>query len=65
MRAEAQKNATGGRASPGKKLAPEVGLEPTTTRLIPTSRDSTIEQILSNPAGGFLGLNVALADHCA
>src|SRR5207253_1142242 len=30
-------------------VAPETGLEPVTRRLIPTCRDSTIEQHLANP----------------
>ena len=44
-------------------MAPEVGLEPTTTRLIPMNRDSTVEQGFSNPAGGFHPLDLALALH--
>jgi hypothetical protein len=28
-----------------------IGLEPTTHRLIPTRRDSTLEQLLPDPAG--------------
>ena len=44
-------------------MAPEVGLEPTTTRLIPTGRDSTIDQCFSNPAGGFHPLDLAFALH--
>ena len=33
--------------------ARQVGLEPTTSRLIPTRRDSSIEQIVADPLGGF------------
>jgi hypothetical protein len=32
-----------------QKLAPEAGLEPATSRLIPTRRDSTIEQRFPDP----------------
>jgi len=49
--------------SQGNDMAPEVGLEPTTTRLIPTRRDSTIEQLLSNPACGFHGFDLPLSSH--
>ena len=47
-----------------KKLAPEVGLEPATTRLIPTSRDSTTEQMFANPSGGLHRLDLLFASHC-
>ena len=32
-------------------MAPEAGIEPATDRLIPTSRDSTAEQIFPDPFG--------------
>jgi hypothetical protein len=44
-------------------MAPKAGLEPATSRLIPTSRDSTIEQIVSNPPGRFHFLDLPLALH--
>src|SRR5438309_2304202 len=44
-------------------MAPEVGLEPTTTRLIPTRRDSTIEQGFSYPLGRLHSLNLPLPQH--
>src|SRR6185437_14364371 len=40
-------------ASLERMKARQVGLEPTTSRLIPIGRDSTIEQILAEPPGGF------------
>ncbi len=40
---------------------PRVGFEPTTDRLIPARRDSTIEQLLADPAGGFHGFDLPLA----
>ena len=44
-------------------MAPETGLEPVTRRLIPTRRDSTIEQMFANPFGGFHGFDLALSSH--
>jgi hypothetical protein len=46
-----------------RKMAPEVGLEPTTSRLIPTSRDSTIEQNLANPSCRLHSLDLTLPCH--
>ena len=40
---------------------PRVGFEPTTDRLIPARRDSTIEQLFADPAGGFHGFDLPLA----
>ena len=40
----------------------QVGLEPTTSRLIPTGRDSTIEQNLADPFGGFSCFDLFLAE---
>src|SRR5437867_4330185 len=42
-------------------VAPETGLEPVTRRLIPTCRDSTIEQHLANPFSGFHPLDLFFA----
>ena len=46
-----------------RKMAPETGLEPVTRRLIPTRRDSTIEQLFSNPLGRFHPFDLALSGH--
>ena len=45
------------------KLEAEVGIEPATHRLIPTRRDSTIEQDFSNPASGLHPLDQTLSKH--
>src|SRR5438045_1427175 len=45
------------------KMAPETGLEPVTRRLIPTRRDSAIEQVFSNPTGRFHTLDLPLSFH--
>ena len=42
-------------------MAPETGLEPVTRRLIPTCRDSTIEQLLAYPTGGFHAFDLPFA----
>src|SRR5439155_1089302 len=47
----------------GKNLAPEAGLEPATRRLIPTGRDSTLKQMLPNPARRFHRLDLAFSLH--
>ena len=53
----------------GGKVAPEVGFEPTTNRLIPASRDSTTEllgqpeQLESDGLGGFPALDLTFPGH--
>src|SRR2546427_430982 len=42
-----------------------LGLKPRTRRLIPTGRDSTVEQVSADPCSGFHTLNLSLAcDSC-
>src|SRR5919109_114047 len=43
--------------------APRVGFEPTTRRLIPARRDSTVEQIVSDPAGRSHTLDLLFPSH--
>ena len=45
------------------EMAPEVGLEPTTSRLIPTRRDSIIEQMFPDPSRRFHCFNLAFPCH--
>ena len=44
-------------------MAPEAGLEPATRRLIPTGRDSIIDQLISNPLGRFHAFDLPLPKH--
>jgi hypothetical protein len=46
------------------RSTPRVGFEPTTRRLIPTRRDSTVEQVLANPTRRFHTLDLSFACHC-
>src|SRR2546427_538365 len=45
-------------------MAPEAGLEPATRRLIPTGRDSTLQQTFPNPCRRFHRFNLSFARHC-
>ena len=43
--------------------APRLGFEPKTRRLIPTSRDSTVEQVLANPMRRLFAFDLAFSRH--
>src|SRR5438876_364971 len=45
-------------------MAPEAELEPATLRLIPTGRDSTLQQTFPNPCRRFHRFNLSFARHC-
>jgi len=62
-RANPAQKETPGTSSRGSVRARQVGLEPTTSRLIPRCRDSTIKQVRADPRRGLHPLDLPFAGH--